>query len=382
MIRSLAAAGALVVSLDSMVNIALPAMAATFGVAPAEVRWIIIGYVGSYAVTSFVGGAASDRLGHLAVFRVGLALSAAGFALCTAASAFWVLLAGRVVHGFGGGLVYGTAPALVTAGADVSSRGRRVGHLNAAIGVGFALGPLAAGVLVDTWGWRSIFLVRVPLVLGLLAWAVGLSAPRGAPASRLVSARDVLRGPVLAPGALSFVANGSIFAIWLLTPFYLVSARSLSATVGGALFMLTPVGMAAAAPLAGRLTALPARALMLAGLGLESAGLFLLGRAGDATPLPLLGLTLFAAGFGLGLFQVPNMTLMLGAFAPSQQGAAGGFSFLARTLGVVTGVGGLAAIFAARRPAVGFQAAYAEAFLTAALAVAAAALAAIARPRR
>lgn len=371
MIRWLAAAGAFVVSLDSMVNIGLPAMAATFGVPPEQVRWIIIGYVGPYAVMSFVGGAAADRLGHLAVFRAGLVLSAAGFAVCALAPAFGVLLAGRAVHGFGAGLVYGTAPALITAGADASSRARRVGFLNGAIGLGFALGPLAAGVLVDTLGWPTIFLARVPLALGLLAWAMLLRAPRGAAIQRLVSARDVLRRAVLGPGALSFVANGSIFAIWLLAPFYLVTARGLSATVGGALFMLAPLGTAVAAPLAGRLAAsIGPRALMVAGLALEAAGLFVLSRAGSATPLALLALTLFAAGFGLGLFQVPNMTIVLAAFPPGQQGAAGGFTFLARTLGLVTGVAVLAEIFSARRPVVGFQAAYGEAFLVAAVAAA------------
>ena len=371
MLRWTAAAGAFVVSLDSLVNIALPAMAATFGVPPEQVRWIIICYVGTYAVTSFVGGAAADRLGHLAVFRAGCVLNAAGFVVCALAPAFGVLLAGRAVQGLGGGLVYGTAPALVTAGADASSLARRVAFLNGAMGLGFALGPLAAGVLVDALGWRAVFLARVPLALALLAWAMLLRAQRGAAMQRLVSAHDVLRRAVLGPGALSFVANGSIFAIWLLAPFYLVTARGLSATVGGALFMLTPLGLATAAPLAGRLAAsVGPRALMVAGLALEAAVLFVLSRAGGATPLPLLALTLFAAGFGLGLFQVPNMTLVLAAFPPGQQGAAGGFAFLARTLGMLTGVAVLAEIFAARRAVVGFQAAYGEAFLVAAVAAA------------
>ena len=77
----LAAAGALVVSLDSVMNVAFPAMAAAFGVPPEAMRWIIICYVGSYAVMSFVGGVAADRLGHARVFTAGLALSAAAFVL-------------------------------------------------------------------------------------------------------------------------------------------------------------------------------------------------------------------------------------------------------------------------------------------------------------
>ncbi len=379
-VKWIAAAGAFVVSLDSMVNIALPAMAATFDVPPERVRWVIICYVGTYAVTSFVGGAAADRLGHLAVLRVGLVVSALGFGLCAWAPAFGALLGGRAVQGFGGGLVYGTAPALVTLGTEPAARARRVGFLSAAIGLGLAAGPLAAGLLVDTLGWRAVFHARLPLALGLAGWALVRHAGRAAGAPRLVAARDVLRGAVLGPGALSFVANASIFAIWLLTPFYLVSARGFSATLGGALFMLTPLGMAAAAPLAGRLAGrLGPRPPMIAGLALEALGLLVLSRAGAETPAGLLALALFAAGFGLGAFQVPNMTLVLAAFPAGQQGAAGGFTFLARTLGVVTGVAGFAQVVALRREVVGFQAAHGEAFLLAAAAVAAGALATLVR---
>src|SRR2546429_2337062 len=127
MVRWVAAAGAFVVSLDSMVNISFPAMAAAFGAPPEQVRWVIIGYVGSYAVTSFVAGAAADRIGHLPVFRAGLGLSAAAFALCGWAPSFRLLVAGRAVQGIAGGLVDGTAPALVTLGVSAAPRRRRLG---------------------------------------------------------------------------------------------------------------------------------------------------------------------------------------------------------------------------------------------------------------
>ena len=92
----------------------------------------------------------------------------------------------------------------------------------------------------------------------------------------------------------------------------------------------------------------------------------------------MIAVALFAAGFGLGIFQVPNMALIMGAFGGAQQGVAGGFAFLARTLGVVTGVLGLAGLFAARREIVGLPAAFGEAFLAAAIAVVLATVAAAA----
>jgi MFS family permease len=366
--RWIAAAGAFVVSLDSMVNIAFPAIAAAFGTPPERVRWIIVCYVFTYAVMSFVGGAAADRLGHASVLKAGMALSVAGFLLVGAAPTFGWVLAGRAVQGVGAGLVYGTTPALVTAGALEAARGRCLGFLAAAIGLGFALGPLPAGVLVEAFGWRAVFHVRVPLMLAALAWALaGLRAPRVAAAQPMVAGRDVVRAPVLRACALAFVANAAIFAIWLLAPFYLVTVRGLRASLVGALFTLTPLGTALGAAFAGRLTdALGPAVPMLAGLALETAGLLGLATAGAATPLGLVALALFAAGFGLGAFQVPNQAGVMAAFPAGQQGAAGGLSFLARTLGVVAGVLVLAGAFAARRAAAGFEPAFAEALRLAA----------------
>jgi MFS family permease len=382
MSRWLAAAGALVVSLDSMMNIAFPAIAAAFAVPPERVRWVIICYVLTYAITAFAGGAAADQIGHVAVFRAGLALSLVAFVMGSTAPTFGWLLVARVVQGLAGGLIYGTAPALTTLGAPPSARGRRLGFLSAAMGLGL-LGSLPAGALVEAFGWRAVYHVRAPLALAVLVWAT-LTRPEPAERERKpVAFGDLTRGPVLRAGALSFVARGAIFAIWLLVPFYLVETRRLGAFVGGFFFMLTPLGTTIAAPLAGRLAdrvgpAAPA----VAGLALEAVGLGALGLVGGATPLALVGLALFVAGFGLGFFEVPNMTAIMTAFPAGQQGAAGGLSFLARTLGVVTGVAVTGQIVAARTAAVGFLGAFAESLLVAALAVAVASVLALAGARR
>jgi MFS family permease len=381
-IRWIAAAGAGVISLDSIINVAFPAMAAAFAEPPERVRWVIVCYVFTYSLTAFCGGALADRVGHARVFRAGLALTAVALAFGGLAQTFDRLLIARVMQGVAGGLVYGTAPGLVTVTAPPEQRGSALGFLNAGIGVGFTVGPLVAGLLVAQFGWRSTFYVRVPVALAVFGWAlVALPATRGAGA-RLVAAADVLRRTVLGPGALAFLANASIFSVWLLAPFYLVLVRGFDATTAGLLFTLTPLGTALAAPVAGAAAdRLGARTPMIGGLVLEALGLLLLSRADAATATPIIAGALFTAGFGLGAFQVPNMALIMGAFPGAQQGVAGGFAFLARTLGVVSGVLVLAGLFAARRETVGLQVAFAEAFLTAAIAVALAAVAAAA-PRR
>ena len=382
--RWIAATGAFVVSLDSTVNVAFPAIAAAFAIPPERVRWVIIGYVFAYAITAFVAGALADRVGHGRVLRAGLALSASAFLLAGIAPTFGWLLAARVVQGLGGGCVYGTVPGIVTLLATPETRGRALGFLNFAMGLGFSVGPVVAGVLVGAFGWGSVFLIRLPLALIALAWAVSALPPASAPpAARLVAARDVLRAPVLLAGAQSFVANAAIFAIWLLAPFYLVASRGLTVFTTGLLFTLTPLGTTLAAPVGGRLAdRLGVRGPIVAGLAVEALGLLLMSWCDAATPLAVVAVALLAAGFGVGLFQVTNMTQIMGAFVAAQQGAAGGFAFLARTLGVVAGVTVLAQLVAVRRAAVGLGPAAAEAFLAAGITVAlAAAVAPLVRAR-
>jgi MFS family permease len=393
--RWIAAGGAFVVSLDSMVNIAFPSLVSAFGRRPEHARWVIVCYVLMYALLSFGGGVLGDRVGHRRVFAAGLAGTGGAYLIAGLAPTFGWLLAGRVVQGVAGGFVYGTAPAL--AARDAPSRVRALGFLNGAIGLAFALGPLAAGPLVDRFGWRAVFLARLPLALAALAWA--LAAGRGPsrrpdPAGRAGGADGgdrgegrpgaAARGPaaplgrVLRPSALAFVAFGGIFAIWLLAPFYLVERRGLGASAGSLLFMLTPLGMALGAPLSSRLAG--RRLGVAGGLSLEAAGLALLGAAGPLTPLPAVGLALFVAGLGLGVFVAPNMAAVMEVFPPGRQGAGGGLAFLARTLGVVVGVLTFAEVFAVTPAALGFDAAFTRAMLTAAGAVAVAALIGLGRP--
>ena len=380
----LAAAGGFVVSLDSMMNIAFPAIAAGFALPPEAVRWVIICYTGVYALTSFAGGAVADHVGHVRVFRVGMLLTAIALLAGGLAPGFAWMLAARALQGVAGGLVYGTAPGIVALASAPERRGRALGLLNAAIALGLALGPLPAGALVDALGWRAVFHARVPVAA--LVFVASLAVPAGhvtAARRRVVALADVLRAPVPVACVLAFLAQGAIFAIWLLAPFYLVERRGLGVAAAGAVFMLTPLGTSLAAPVAGRAAdRIGAAAPLAAGLVLETAGLAMLTRADPSTSLAVVSLALFAAGFGVGMFQVPMMTLVMNAFPAALQGAAGGLTYLARTLGLVCGVAALAALFAQRRQAVGFDVAVGDAFLLATVLVGLAALVALVRFRR
>jgi MFS family permease len=365
----LAALGALLVSLDSAINIALPAMAAAFGVGPAAIRWVIICYVLTYALTAFAAGLLADRLGPGPVFTTGLWLCAASFVGYALASSYGTVLLLRVAQGVGSGMVYGTAPALVTLSLPPARHGRGLGAMSLGIGVGLGVGPVLGGLLVDGFGWPASFVFRAPLflVLALLALTrFGRLAAGAAPTPRRLAVADVLRLPVLRAAALAFLSQYAQFAVWLLMPFFLVGARGLSPSVGGAVFVLTPLATALAAPLGGVLTdRIGPRWPLRIGLALEAAGLLAIGGVTDATSIALVGAAMALVGFGAGLFQVPNLALMMAAFPPAQQGAAGGLAFLGRTLGSAVGVQVTALLFDARLPRDGFLAAFHAAFLAA-----------------
>jgi MFS family permease len=379
----LAALGALLMSLDSAINIVLPAMAEAFGVAPAAIRWVIICYVLTYALTAFAAGLLADRLGPGPVFSAGLWICGFAFLGYLTAHSYTMVLLLRVLQGLGGGLVYGTAPALVTLSLPRERHGRGLGVMSLGLGVGLGVGPMLGGVLLDAFGWSSTFLFRAPLFLAAAVLAqTRLRALGGAPSlPRRIELADVLRVPVLRSAALAFLSNHAQFSVWLLVPFYLVGPLALSPTVGGLVFTLTPLANALAAPVGGAATdRIGPRVPLVVGLALELAGLLVIARMTEHTPLALVGVAMALVGVGVGLFQVPNLAQMMTAFPQAQQGAAGGLAFLGRTLGSAVGVQVTAALFDARVSRDGFLSAFHVAFLAAAAVCALAVLLALPGP--
>jgi MFS family permease len=323
----LASLGAFTVSLDSALNVAFPAISAAFDVSPSGMSWVVICYLLPSAILTVAGGTVGDRLGHHRVFAAGLWLSVVAYPLCGLAPTYGALLLARVLQGVGAGLVYGTAPALVVLAVAVSYRSRGLGVLAFAGGVGFAVAPLVAGPLIDAFGWRSVFLFRIPIAL-----VVALAAPvrlRGLP-QRLTPrgpGEAIPRLPARAAigSGLVLMANAALFVLYMLAPYFLIGVLRYSGTLAGAVFTLVPLSGGVAGAISGWLARrVDPRTLGVLGLAIEIAGLGLVGALTERSSVAGTALALGVAGFGLGAFQVPIMALVMASVSDRHQGFAGG----------------------------------------------------------
>lgn len=369
----LASLGAFLCSLDSALNVAFPAISAAFGVAPDRVALLIVFYHVPLGMLTVLGGLLGDRFGHRRVFTYGIWTVAVAFPLCGLAPGYGWLLAARAGQGVGTGLVFGTAPALVTLALAPDRRAPGLGVLNVVAGAGLAGAPLIAGALIDAFGWRAVFLFRVPLAvavggLALLVPAAMRRAPWVAPDVPRVSLRLALGN------ALAVAANLAFFSIYIFGPYYLVDVTRHSATAAGLLFMTVPLSTSLGGLVGGWLTGrYRAERLVVLGLALEAAGVFAISTLDAGSGAPAIVAAFMLTGWGLGLFQVPNMALVMASLPDPSQGLAGGMVSSMRTVGIVTTALLAPRFFALRAAASGpapgtarFVAAFGDTFLVSA----------------
>lgn len=157
-----------VVILDtSIVNIALARIAATLGSDVSGLQWVVNAYTLTFASLLLTGGLLGDRLGAKNVYMTGLLLFAAASAVCGAAPDLPTLVTARVLQGVGAALLVPCSLSLISTGyPDATERAGAISIWAGCGGVAMAAGPLAGGLLIHWFGWRSIFFVNVPLAMG------------------------------------------------------------------------------------------------------------------------------------------------------------------------------------------------------------------------
>src|SRR3984957_11929250 len=388
-----------VVQLDvTIVNTALDRIGSSLGGGVSELQWVVNAYTIAFAAFILTAGALGDRIGAKRVFMAGFAIFTAASLACALASNSTVLIAARAVQGLGAAVLVPNSLALLShAYPDQRGRGRAVGIWAAGASLALTAGPLAGGALIALIGWRSIFLVNLPIgIAGLwLSWRYATETTRNKqrdvdlPGQILaIAALGCLAGTIIEGGALgfgnAFVIAGFVGSALLAFLFVAQEARSshpmlplslfahrlfaLTSLVGllvniafyGLIFVfslyfqrvngLSPLqtglafvpmmGMVLPANLlAARVSErLGAPATIALGASLSAIGCLALLGIAPGTGYWAIGGQLAIIGGGLGLLVPPLTATLLGSVEKSRSGIAAGVLNATRQTGSVLGV--------------------------------------------
>jgi EmrB/QacA subfamily drug resistance transporter len=163
---------------QTIVATALPSMAAALGDVQ-RISWIVIAYLIAGTIAAPVYGYYGDLYGRRKVMFVALSVFVAASCLCAAAQSVLTLVAARVAQGLGGGGLMTLSQALIGETVPPRERARYQGYLAAVVVCSSTFGPVAGGFLTQAFGWRSVFIVNVPLGLAAMVLARKLPSKRG-----------------------------------------------------------------------------------------------------------------------------------------------------------------------------------------------------------
>src|SRR6266702_3811051 len=224
-----------VVQLDiTIVNTALSSIGTSLGGSVAELQWVVTAYTIAFAAFILTAGALGDRVGAKRIFIGGFAVFTLASLACALAPSAMFLIAARAVQGLAAAILVPNSLTLLNhAYADPKARGRAVGIWAAGASVALTAGPLVGGALIALVGWRSIFLVNLPIgAAGLwLAWRYAEETPR-------LAQREIdLPGQIAAITALGTLAGALIEGGALGWSHPLVIAAFAAAVMVGLLFV-------------------------------------------------------------------------------------------------------------------------------------------------
>ncbi len=154
--------------MGSATNIALPTIGRELSMDAVLLGWVPMSYSLAVAMFVLVFGRLGDIHGRKRIFCYGVGVHVVTSLLVGLASSSTMLIGSRMLQGIGGAMMFGTATAILTSAYPPGDRGRVLGINTAAVYTGLSVGPFLGGVMTDTLGWRSIFLVGAVLGIAII----------------------------------------------------------------------------------------------------------------------------------------------------------------------------------------------------------------------
>ena len=390
----------------SIINISLPTLLEELNTKFATIQWVFIGY--NLVLTAAMLGAAriGDMYGKNRLYNWGLFFFTLSSLLCGFSPDVGWLIAFRILQGFGAVMMYALGNAIIVEIFPPQERGRALGIIGSVASVGISLGPAIGGLIIGMVGWRWIFLVKVPLgvialfaalkflphipplrtgqrfdligaltiftTLGCFALGMTFAQDQGLsdgfvlallfisaagvisflkiekkvsdPMVDLTLFRNIPFGLNLMMGLFSFITLGGVFII----PFFLQLVKQYTPQEIGLIMMVTPVSVALFSLLSGVLSdRFGTRGLSMVGLFMMAFGCLSISTLNAEVGVAGYLIRMAPLGLGLGLFQSPNNSAIMGEAPPERLGVASGLLSLTRSLGQTTGMPIMGAIFTA-----------------------------------
>lgn len=392
----------------SITNISFPVLIRTFGVPVTTIVWVTLAYLLTSTSLLLVLGRVGDLWGRKRIYVWGSLFFVLGLALCALAQNIAQLIAFRIIQAVGMAMSMACGAAIITEAFPQEERGLGMGLLAVSVSAGLIIGPVLGGFLLGWLDWRSIFYVRIPFAL--LVWVMALvclkpDGPRKGRvrfdfrgtffssvglASLMIGVNQLHRFGLASPifyglmalGLACFIlfvvtekkapdplvgltlfsnrafsgAVGGLFMMFLtysayilLMPFYLLQGAGLRPDQAGV--MMTVVSMIAifVGPISGRLSdRFGAAGFATLGAAVTILAFFLFtGWTADTTLRGMLP-ALVLAGLGMGMFQSPNNSSIMGAVPKDRLGTASAMIATSRQVGISLGTALAGTVYSSR----------------------------------
>ena len=334
-----AALGAALTPLNStMVAVALPALSMEFSAPAARVTLLVVtGYLIATIVAQMPAGAVADRAGYARALTWGRWTFGLGAAIGMLAPSLAMVVVGRLLMAAGGALIIPTAMALVRIAVPVERRPRAFGIMGSVMGGAAAIGPALGSWMTEHLGWRSLFLINVPLLV--ISWMVQprVAGERSAARGRQFGYLSLFRNRAFVAGAAVIsTQNLAMYSLLIQVPF-LFGGGGADAGLGLAIIAMT-FTMAATSPLGGWLAEWVGVKLIVSAGGLIGAlGVIGLGALPSSASPKAVALRLLLVGFGLGLSTGPANASAISAVPQEQSGMASATVSMLRYFGAIAG---------------------------------------------